>query len=349
MAVHIDPTGTQVHVPGSDGSPLPTGGPDPGLVRLTSPGGAEATLYPGVGFNLIDWRVPTASGPVQVMHAEPDVLAGGSGTRSGAPILFPFPNRIAGATYDWDGRTYHLQPAHPGDPNAIHGFCAKAAWTDIEATGETAVTGRFRLSRDAAPVADSWPGDLELAVTFDLSDHALRITAVVTNVDDHPVPFGLGYHPYFTPLAATDLADAVIGVDAGSYWELSDSIPDGTVAAVTGHRDLQIPVPVADRVLDDVLTGLPPFAPDPDGLMERASLRGGDVRLALRCDGAYRDIVVFTPENREAIAIEPYTCPTDAVHLQALGHDVGWLVLAPGATWTAVVEFAVTGTWCGGS
>lgn len=341
MAVHIDPTGAHVQIPDSTGRPLEHDG-DGTLVRLTSPGGAEVTLYPGVGFNLIDWRVPTPSGPVQIMHAEPDVLAGGSATRSGSPILFPFPNRIAGATYEWDGRTYHLEPAHPGDPNAIHGFCAKAAWTDVQAVGDSAVTGRFRLSRDAAAVADSWPGDLELAVTFDLSDHALRITADVTNVDDHPVPFGLGYHPYFTPLAAPDLAQAVIGVSAGSYWQLQDSIPDGTVAAVTGDRDLQVPVEVGDRILDDVLTGLPAFHADADGLMERASLSGGGVRLGLRCDGSFRDVVVFTPANRQSIAIEPYTCPTDAVHLQELGHDVGWQVLAPGATWTGVVEFAVT-------
>jgi galactose mutarotase-like enzyme len=27
--------------------------------------------------------------------------------------------------------------------------------------------------------------------------------------------------------------------------------------------------------------------------------------------------VLFTPTSRDAVAIEPYTCPTDAVHLEA--------------------------------
>ncbi len=342
MAVHIDPTGTHVQVPGATGAPLANLGPAPTLIRLTTDSGAQATIYPGVGFNLIDWRVPGPDGPVQIMHAQPDVLAGGSGTRSGLPILFPFPNRIAGATYDWAGHTYHLAPAHPGDPNAIHGFCAKTPWNDYAATGESAITGTFRLSRDARAAADTWPGDLELRITFDLSDHNLRITAQVTNVDDHPVPFGLGYHPYFSRLDAPHVDDLDVQVSAGSYWQLAGSIPTGAVAPVTGDRDLQIPVRLGDRVLDDVLTGLPAFHPEADGLMQRARLVGGRTVLALRCDSAFRDMVVFTPENREAVAIEPYTCPTDAVHLQALGQDVGWKVLEPTQTWTGVVEFAVT-------
>lgn len=342
MAVHIDPTGAHVRVVGSDGVPLPHDAPDPTVVRLTTPGGAEATVFPGMGFNVVDWRVPLAGTPVPLLHHDPDVLAGGSGTRSGIPILFPFPNRIAGASFEAGGRRYDLPAAHPGDPNAIHGFCAKRPWSDVAATGESAVTGTFRLSRDAPDVAADWPGDLELGITVELADDALRIESRVTNAGDQDAPFGLGFHPYFTALGADSVADIVLQAPAAQYWELVDSIPTGRLVDVSGDRDLRQPVRVADRELDDVLTGLPPFAPGPDGLMERATLVGGDVTVGLRCDGAFRDLVVFTPASRQAIAVEPYTCPTDAVHLTARGHDVGWQVLVPGATWTATVEFTVS-------
>lgn len=342
MTVHIDPSGSHISVPDSAGRPLPMSGPDQTLIRLTTPGGAEATLFAGVGFNLIDWRVPIGGNHVQIMHAEPDVLDGGSGTRSGCPILFPFPNRIAGASYQWEGREYHLPPAHPGDPNAIHGFCAKVPWSDVRATGASAATGKFRLSRDAAAVAGSWPGDLELSITFELADHALRMAARVTNVDDDPVPFGLGYHPYFTPLRAVALADTTIQVPAAEYWELADAIPTGVRLPVDGDRDLREPTQMLDRTLDDILTKLPPFRADTDGLMDRARLVGGDVALTLRADSAVRDMVVFTPANRQSVAIEPYTCPTDAVHLQTAGHDVGWRTLAPGESWEGVVEFVIS-------
>lgn len=336
MAVHIDPTGGQIVVEGP-GGPLPNDGTP--LIRLTSAGGATATVVPAVGFNLIDWRTP---GGLDLLHHESDILVGGSGTRSGIPVLFPFPNRIAGAQFEWAGRTWDLPPARPGDPNAIHGFCAKRPWRDYEPTGSAAVTGTFRLTRDAPEVAADWPGDLELRLTYELGDHSLRLTADVVNVDDHPVPFGLGYHPYFSLLGCADLADVRIRVDAGSYWQLRDSIPDGTVAPVTGDRDLQVSARVGSRTLDDVLTGLPPFRPGPDGLMSRAGLSGDGATLDMRYDSAFRDIVVFTPDNRESIAVEPYTCPTDAVHLQQLGGDVGWRTLAAGEAWRAVVEFVVS-------
>lgn len=306
------------------------------LIRLTSPGGAEVTIYPAVGFNVFDWRAPGAA--FSMLHAEPDVLAGGSGTRSGNPILFPFPNRIAGASFTWDGVRYRL-PEWASDPgNAIHGFCAEAAWHEYRESGPAAVTGQFLLSRDAP--AD-WPGDLSLEVTIDLSDLALTIVARVENRADVPAPFGLGYHPYFAPLGASRCDDVSLWCPAESAWELRNCIPTGAVVPVSGGRDLRAGPVIGTRVLDDVLTELPPFVPESDGLMERARITGGDATLAVRCDEAFRDIVVFTPPDRASLAVEPYTCPTDAVHLTESGREVGWRVLRPGASWTGTVQYTL--------
>jgi aldose 1-epimerase len=52
-------------------------------------------------------------------------------------------------------------------------------------------------------------------------------------------------------------------------------------------------------------------------------------------------VVVFTPANRQAFCIEPYTCVTDAINLQQQGVDAGLLVLPPGEKWSGVVEIAV--------
>ena len=63
----------------------------------------------------------------------------------------------------------------------------------------------------------------------------------------------------------------------------------------------------------------------------------GTVRVSASPD--FRDLVLFTPPHRQAVCIEPYTCPTDAINLQARGLDAGWRVLDPGATWEALVRF----------
>ena len=49
----------------------------------------------------------------------------------------------------------------------------------------------------------------------------------------------------------------------------------------------------------------------------------------------------FTPPHGQAICLEPYTCPTDALNLQAQGMDAGVLELAPGARWSASVAMVV--------
>ena len=337
MAVEIDPTGNKINVTDREGNLLRMDPPST-LVRVTSPGGASATFFPEVGFNLIDWQVPVGEDSVGMVHAEPDVLSGGSGTRSGIPILFPFPNRIAGASFQFRGQDYELTPAKPGDPNAIHGFCAKTAWRDFTKVDESSVAATFRISRDASDRLGEWPGDLELRMTFTLADTSLRISALVTNVDDKPVPFGLGYHPYFSSLGNTSVDELTVECRASNYWVLNDSIPTGEVRPVSGDTDLRSATILGARHLDDILTGLRPFVPDSDGLMERATMTGSAIKLGVRCDGSFRDLVAFTPANREAFALEPYTCPTDAVHLTERGLDVGWRVLDSGESWRGTVE-----------
>jgi aldose 1-epimerase len=56
------------------------------------------------------------------------------------------------------------------------------------------------------------------------------------------------------------------------------------------------------------------------------------------CSPVFRELVVFTPPHRQAFCVEPYTCTTDAINLQTRGVDAGWLTLAPGTRFEAVVE-----------
>src|SRR5262249_51729729 len=104
-------------------------------------------------------------------------------------------------------------------------------------------------------------------------------------------------------------------------------------------RDLNAPRPFDDLQLDDVLTDLPARAPRMDGLIERAALYGGEgLRLRLFCSADFREMVVLTAPHRQAFCVEPYTCTTDAVHLQQKGGDAGWRILPPGGRWSGVVE-----------
>lgn len=321
----------------------------PQLVQLRSPGGAKATIFPEMGMNCIGLDLIVAGHPVSVLHSEPDVLTGGVPTRSGMPVLFPFPSNVARASFEWQGQQVVLPPAKPGASHASHGLACRSSWEryTVAQDGQS-VTGRFQLSRDIPISAGTWPGDLRLDLTYALRDNALRVTSTVSNLGSDDSPFGMGFHSYFTPLGEPTgpdgLANCRIECQAASGWELLGGIPSGERIPVSGGNDLRSASTIGDTVLDDVLTDLPAFVADSDGLMSRATLSRDDVELALRCDDSWREIVVFTPTNRESIAIEPYTCPTDAVHLDQRGLVVGWRVLAPGDAWTGVFELQIGGS-----
>jgi aldose 1-epimerase len=57
---------------------------------------------------------------------------------------------------------------------------------------------------------------------------------------------------------------------------------------------------------------------------------------------SFTQVVAFTPANRQAVCLEPYTCVTDAVNLQQKGIEAGWLVLQPSETWNGMVVLSVT-------
>lgn len=308
--------------------------------------GSRAEVWPALGFNCYRWHVAHRTGPLELLYADPALFANGRPTRSGIPVLFPFPNRIRDGKFSWAGKAYQLPLNDPVQKNAIHGFACRVPWRVVDqgANSESAwVTGAFRCSVDAPDSRVLWPADHEITLTYRLGRGILRIEAVVTNPDSVDLPFGLGYHPYFRlPFSgSSDPASSIIDVPAAEFWELDGNLPTGTRRVVDAGRDLNKARKYGELQLDDVLTGLPARAPRIDGLIERAAISSGEADLRVFCAPAFREIVVFTPPHRQAFCVEPYTCTTDAINLQGRGVESGWLVLSPGKTWSGTVELWV--------
>ncbi len=164
---------------------------------------------------------------------------------------------------------------------------------------------------------------------------------MVDNPDKVPLPFGLGYHPYFR--VPHNSADAIADACARSLWEATDGLPTGQRVPVDAARDLRKGQPYASLHLDDYFTDLEP-TPAADGLVRVGGVRQSGWRLDLLVSPDFRELVAFTPPHREAIAIEPYTCAADAINLQTRGIDAGLRVLARGESWRGTVRLAVRRT-----
>ncbi len=211
-------------------------------------------VAPALGFNAYRWHVPQG----ELLYADPRYFEENKPTRSGFPILFPFPNRIRAGRFVWAGTEYNLPTNDPSGRNAIHGFACRKPWRVIGAGNDDRgawVTGEFLGSRDAPESLKLWPADYCLQVTYRLEENRLQIDARVTNPDKRDLPFGLGYHPYFA-LALMGGADARVTVAANKNWELAESLPTGRLLPVDSQRDLRTGRRYADLQLDDVYTDI---------------------------------------------------------------------------------------------
>ena len=294
--------------------------------------GASASVLPSYGFNLFDLRLPIAGEVRPVVVSDSDFASapskpGGNGT----PILFPFPNRIRGGAFGFQGKNYAI-PTNKG-ANAIHGFAIDVPWDVVEhrATSDAAVIeGRFQLSVHAPQHVDHWPTDAILYVRYELSGRTLTMTTTVSNPTDRDLPYGFGIHPYFRlPFPpGGDPARTKIILPASKYWPLKDFLPTGETFEVDERLDFRQGQPIAGLKLDDVLTGLEHV--DDQGVCRLVDLEK-NAEFQLGFDGAFRHLVVYTPPGKpDVIAVEPYTQTTDAINLQARGIPAGLRVLGHG-------------------
>jgi aldose 1-epimerase len=316
------------------------------FVLWDSSSGAGAEVWPALGFNCFRWQTTWKDQTLDLLYSDPQIFEGARATRSGIPVLFPFPNRLRGGHFSWLGQEYQLPLNDASKKHAIHGFAAFKPWRVIDHGSDATsawVTGEFTASVDGKEAFALWPADYRLRLTHRLTDRALRIEATVTNPDRKPLPFGLGYHTYFrVPFqSGHSEQDYWVKCPARAYWELDENLPTGNRRPAEDPRDLRAERWCVGLSLDDVLTNFDrPTTPVAEQLHFRGSVRQASNGLAVEvyASSTFRELVVFTPPHRQAICLEPYTCTTDALNLQQRGVDAGLLVLQPGEEWHGVVE-----------
>jgi len=309
------------------------------IVAIRNAQGSQARIAVDFGFNCFFFKAQTLSG------ASVDVLSAAAGfengkepaSRSGIPLLFPYPNRIKQGRYNWNGREYKLTPdLVPFDKtgNAIHGFCIDRPWR-IVSQSESSVTAVFRTSVDAPERLDLWPADAQIEVTYELIGSCLRSLIRIHNPSDQPLPWGFGTHAYFKlPLSTTSVAEqCTVYAPTSRVWGLNDCLPSGNTQPA--ETDLSASPAFSGLKLDDVYTNL---VAENGSVTCRISDPAAKLAVEQRFSIQFREIVAFTPPWTAAVCLEPYTCVTDAINLQQQGIDAGLRILPPGESWTGTIE-----------
>jgi aldose 1-epimerase len=246
-----------------------------------------------------------------------------AGRRGG--VLLPWPNRLRGGAWRWRGRDLQLDVVSPGSPNAVHGLVSAQPWAVLDSRSDGVTVGTVLEPRAG------YPFRLAAAIDHQLAPDQLTVTVRVRNVGDDDAPFGLGMHPYLHVGADEDggIGDASLTVPARTALDLDGGLPTGTRREFDGAVGR-----IGDRALDDAVTDL---VRDDDG-WARVRLSGPAGELELAVDGSWPWLQVYsgdtlpTGQRRRSLAVEPMTCPPNA-----LADGVDLVVLPPGGGWS--------GTW----
>jgi aldose 1-epimerase len=241
-------------------------------------------------------------------------------------VLAPWPNRIDGGRYSFEGREARAAIDEPELGNAIHGLVRWLPWIRRTRTDD-AVALRCVLSPQPA-----YPWRLELEIAYRLSSEGLGVEVRATNASELAAPFGIGFHPYV--MTGTKLDEATLAVPA-SRRLLTDerSLPVGEEEVQGTDVDFRWARTIGATKLDTCFAGVRRDGDD----RWRARVEGGGRHVEVWAGEGFDYIQVYTGDTlapdsrrRQAIAIEPMTCPPNAF---ATGRDV--IALEPGASWSA--------------
>jgi aldose 1-epimerase len=240
-------------------------------------------------------------------------------------VLAPWPNRLDGGRYAFGGIEGRAGIDEPERGNAIHGLVRWIPWA-VGSRAEDAVTLTVVLHAQLA-----YPWRLELEVEYRLAEDGLTGLARVTNASGAPSPFGIGFHPYVTVGTPVDAARLTLPASRRLVTD-ERALPVGQEEVAGTRFDFRTAREIGSTRLDTCFTGL---TRDADGRV-RARVEGGDRVVEVWADEAFGYLQAYTgdtlepaPRRRQAIAIEPMTCPPNAF---ATGTDV--VAIEPGAVWT---------------
>jgi aldose 1-epimerase len=179
----------------------------------------------------------------------------------------------------------------------------------------------------------AYPWRLELQVRYALEAKGLVVTATATNLSDARAPFGIGFHPYVAVGGRID--EALLSVPARRRLITDErGLPTGDEGVAGTAFDFLTTRPIDQTRLDTGYTDLV-RADDGRAWAEVAAADGSRV-VGLWADDAFPYLMVYTGDTlapasrrRQGIAIEPMSCPPNALRS---GSDL--VGLEPGSRWT---------------
>lgn len=231
-------------------------------------------------------------------------------------VLFPFNDMIPEGKYAFNGKEHQLHINIEDENFALHGF-QYTKDTELIESSSNDNCAKTVLTYNSDGSDKGYPFRTSLQITYILSANGFEISFKVENRSEENIPLALGWHPYYKLDGKSD--EWILKMDSQSFVEVDDDmVPTGNTPSSSGtDYDFTKGKAIEGKEIDIALT-----VPK-DGLFE---LSNGKQALKVEQDPVcFKYIQMYTPEDRESIAIEPVTAATNSFNF----HDLGLIVLKP--------------------
>lgn len=304
-----------------------------------SNGPLRCTILPAIGGGISDFSL---MGPSKFFYPLMRRAQPGETNPSslGSFFMAPWVNRVADATFDFEGRTHKLKPNSPsaGAP-AQHGDVRARPWR-VESQADEALTLTF-TSTEHQNV--NWPWRFACRAAYQLTATALRIEFDIENRDASPMPAGCGHHPYFMRRLWDDRDDVHLHCPVSGRYPLENGVPTGPAQREALTEQLSSLRPAPREHVDTVFAGFDAAA----GATIRYPSSGVTLRITASSNMGH--LVLYCPhaDNRTGqplsfIAVEPQSQVNGALNWPQWGAASGTAILKPGETLRTWTEFGVT-------
>lgn len=232
------------------------------------------------------------------------VPAGGIDGKSACFPLVPFGNRIEFNSFNVGDEVYRFQP-NSSDPLYVHGDGWLKDWTIVENSEQT-VTLSLRQHPD-----NTTPYDYSARQRISVSDGCLSFELSVQNQSQKPLPFGLGFHPFFVRTPGV-----TVHANTKTFWSERTGHLPGQVCSTPTDLDFARQTTLPARFVNNAFSGW-------DG---QATVNWPELALVADIKAtSNNDVIMFyTPADRcDFFCLEPMTHLPNGHHMP----DLGGLVL----------------------
>jgi len=143
-------------------------------------------------------------------------------------MLLPYANRIANATYVWNGTRLYLPINEPDRNNSLHGLLYNQSLSLVEqkiSSESVSVTLGYVFSPSVFG-PKGYPFPLTVTLNYTLSASGFDVNVTGLNTDSHwSLPFYNSWHPYFL----CDVATSTVIFDPCTRWNHVDVYNDSNL------------------------------------------------------------------------------------------------------------------------